>query len=731
MTRSSARPRSTRRVNTPTVLQMETMECGAAALGIILGYYRRFVPLTELRRICGVSRDGVLASQITHAAEHYGLRPKAQKLDAVQALSQRPPFIAYWNNNHFVVVEGHSRGKVYLNDPASGRKTISLKEFEESFSEVALKFEPGPDFKKGGHRSTIIPSLMEWSKGSRQAIFLVGAISLLLVVPTLFMSATLKVFIDEILAEKFDTWLFPLLVGLALAGVANALLTWFQQSVLLRLQIKFAASIATNLIWHMLKLPILFFTQRYYGDLISRLQSANFIANLLSSSLPTAVVSAISATAYAVIMGIFNLQLTLVALFLTLLNLLVVIRVQRRIRDLNASLLNTSAKITGAAMAGLRSISTLKATGAEGDFFGIWSGYQTNAINASQRLNRISTYLMAVPALLSSMTTAAVLGFGAVEIMAGNMSIGGLVAFQLLLSNFSGPVNHLMAFNDQMQTAVGHVNRLNDVFHCPTDPILEAQTKNEPAFQSSSARKDSANPKGQIELRNVSFRFVPTGPNVIENISLKIEAGQRIGLVGPSGSGKSTLLRLILGLYQPTEGEVLYDGRPITEFDRRSFAAAIGWVDKGSDLFEGSILDNLTLWDDAVPGATVIKGAKDACIHTTIMQRVGGYSAQVDEGGQNFSGGQQQRLEIARVLAQQPSILVLDEATSALDSQTEAEIIRNIQRRGVTSLMVAHRLSTIRDCETIYVLKDGHIIEAGGHRALMRKKGFYAELVWS
>lgn len=723
MTNTRSRHRN-RHVTTPTVLQMEAMECGAAALGIILGYNKRFVSLPELRRVSGVSRDGVRASQIVHAAEKFGLQAKAMQVDANQALDMAPPFIAFWNENHFLVVEGAKGDRVFLNDPAEGRRTVSFREFATSFSGVALELTPGPDFTRGGQRTTVIPSLLRWSRGSRRAIILVGAISLLLVVPTIVMSAVLKVFIDEVLVRKFDTWLFPLLFGLTLAGLLSAVLTWFQQSVLLRLQIKFSVTITTSFMWHLLSLPVLFFTQRYSGDLIARLQSANFIASLLAGPAPMAVVSALSVIAYATVMAMFSLELTAIAILMMLLNLIAIALVQRRIRDLNASLLNTSAKITGAAMAGLQSMETLKATGSEGDFFSIWSGYQTNAVNASQKLNRMSALLMAAPAFLSAATTAAVLGAGALLIIYSDLSIGGIVAFQLILTNFIGPIHQLIGFNSRMQRATGHVNRLNDVFETPPDVLLTNQDKEAKDIQSTALT-------GRIELRDVSFAFSPADPPVIKNVSLAIEPGERIGLVGHSGSGKSTLLRLILGLYQPTQGEVLYDGKPLSDIDRQLMTSAIGWVDQESKLFEGTILENLTLWDHTAPFSSVVQGARDACIHSTIMARVGGYSARVQEGGSNFSGGQQQRMEIARALARQPTVLVLDEATSALDSNTEAQIVGNVLRRGITSLTVAHRLSTIRDCETIFVLEGGKIVESGGHRSLLSRKGVYSKLVSS
>ncbi|XWN32759.1 MAG: NHLP family bacteriocin export ABC transporter peptidase/permease/ATPase subunit [Devosia sp.] len=741
------------RVSTPTVLQMESMECGAAALGMVLGFYRRFVPLEELRVACGVSRDGVKISHIRSAATEYGLDTKALQLTSDQALKLPPPFIAFWNNNHFVVVEGASHGRVFLNDPASGRRSVSRKDFDDSFSHVVLTLKPTRAFKQGGKRAHVFTALLQWTSGTRLALLMIAAISLLAVAPAILLPAFLKVFVDEVLVQRFDGWLFPLLLGLVIAAILNAALVWFQQTVLLRLQMKFAITLSARFLWHLLQLPITFFTQRYAGDIVSRVSSANFMAGLLSGPMPEIFVNVLTAAAYALILALFSPELTAIALGLTALNMVAVGLVQRRLRDLNASLLNTSAKVTGAAMAGLQSMETIKATGTESDFFRVWSGYQTNSVTTSQRLHRTSVLLNAMPTFLSAVTTAAVLSIGALLIISGSLSIGGLVAFQMLLGHFVGPVHQLIGFNTQVQEATGHVNRLNDVFLSPTDPLVRSQLGIDQAPPRPRGLKGMVSrviPKrrkpskpdaklqalpagavlsGRIELRDVSFAFTKLDPPFIKNVNISIEPGQRIALVGPSGSGKSTLLRLLLGLYQPTDGVVLYDGKPIHDVGRQAMTASVAWVDQDIYLFEGTVVENLTLWDDLAPWEAVVDASKDACIHEAIIDRAGGYGAKVQEGGRNFSGGQRQRLEIARALARQPSIIVLDEATSALDAYTEATVNRNIQRRGITSINVAHRLSTIRDCEMIYVIKDGQVVEQGGHRSLMRERGLYAELV--
>ncbi|MBZ6074814.1 NHLP family bacteriocin export ABC transporter peptidase/permease/ATPase subunit [Microvirga puerhi] len=714
------------RVTTPTVLQMESMECGAAVLGIMLGYYRRFVPLEELRVACGVSRDGVRISNILRAATQYGMKGGGLQLSADQALQLKPPFIAYWDANHFVVVEGANAHRVFINDPAFGRRSIGRKDFTDSFSNVILRLEPGPDFKPGGHRGHLLTTLYAWTDGSRPALGVIAAVTLLLVLPSVLLPAFLKVFIDEILVRGFSTWLFPLLIGFALAALLSGALTWLQQTMLLKLQTKFAITIATRFMWHMLRLPITFFNDRYAGDIASRVQSANHLASLLSGPLPTMAVNAMTAVGYALIMSLYSLPLTLIAGGLTALNAVAVSLLQRRLRDLNASLLNTSAKASGAAMAGLRSLDSIKATGTENDFFRVWAGYQTNSLNTSQELGRTSVALSAIPSILSHVTTAMVLGTGAFLIIDGRLSIGGLVAFQMLLGYFVGPIQQLIGFASQLQEASGHMSRLDDVLKNPLDPMLKALP--DPSLaQDGPSRLLS----GDIELQGVSFAFGSLDQPFIKDLSLKIQPGQRVAIVGRSGSGKSTLLRLLLGLYRPGAGAVLFDGRRIEDIPREVLTSSIAWVDQDIYLFEGTIAENLTLWDPATPWEAIVQAAKDSCIHDTIMSRTGGYDGKVQEGGGNFSGGQRQRLEIARALARQPSILVLDEATAALDTYTEELVDSSIRRRGMTCVIVAHRLSTVRDSDLILVVKDGAIVEQGTHHELVAKNGEYAELIAS
>ncbi len=712
-------------VHSPTLLQMEAVECGAASLGIMLGHYRRWVPLETLRVDTGVSRDGANAANILKAAALYGLEGRGRRLDLEQALALPPPFIVFWQFNHYLVVDGADASHVFLNDPAMGPRKVTHAEFSASFTGIVLQMTPGPEFKPGGQHDNLLESLGRRLRYSYGVMSLVMLASLLLVIPGLVAPALLKNFIDYVLIANTDTWILPLLVGLFLTAVFSAGLTWLQQRYLLAVRTKLAITSASEFLWHVLRVPVVFYTQRYVGDVTSRVQSCHRLATLLSGQVSTAILNLFVVVFYFAVMLIYSVPLALLVAGFSLINAGALFVVRKRMKDLSQRLLQQQAKLNGAAMAGLQAIETLKATGTENDFFATWAGYQTSNTNVQQSMGTVSIGLSSAPSFVNQALNGLVLGVGGLLIIDGQLTIGGLVAFQSLMGNFTDPVQQFVGFGSQLQQVKGDLRRLDDVLNYPLDPLANVD-------EAALTDPNSPPPRllsGRIEMRHVTFGYDRLGAPLIEDFNLSIAPGQRIALVGASGSGKSTLGRLFLGLYTPTSGEILYDSQPLSAIPRRVFTASVGAVDQEIRLFAGSVIDNLRLWDPTISEAQVVQAAKDACIHDDIAARPNGYRSEVGDAQARFSGGQAQRLEIARALARDPAILVLDEATSALEPMTEMAIDRHLRRRGCTCIIVAHRLSTIRDCDEIIVLDRGKIIERGDHDALVAARGRYFAMV--
>lgn len=715
-------------MKTPTVLQMEANECGAASLAMILGYYGRIVPLEILRADCGVSRDGSKAGNVLKAARKYGLEARGFKTEPEDLKTLPLPMILFWNFNHFLVLEGIKRRKVYLNDPASGRRTVTLEELDQAFTGVALIFERGPDFRKGGEKRSLFTSLNSRLSGSGKALAYAFLAGLLLVVPGLMMPTILKVFMDNIMVHGLSSWLKPLLIVMAATALLNAALTWRQQTCLLRLETKLALSFSARFFRHIFRLPIGFFAQRFGGEIGYRGQTNDRVAVLLSGDIAPNLLNLVAIVFYAVVMFQFDVILTLVGISAALLNLGALRFISRRRVDVNQRLLQEQGKLVGTTINGLQTIETLKATGAESDFFSRWAGYQAKTLNAQQELAVSTQYLSMIPTLLAGFNTVLILSLGAMRVMDGYLSIGMLLAFQMLMTNFSGPIKQIMDLGGKLQETVGDMNRLDDVFNYPVD----RQFAQEPEL-CREVIGDSELPKlsGYIELKNITFGYSSLEPPLIQGFTLNMTPGARVALVGATGSGKSTIAKLVTGLYEPWEGEILFDGKPRRELPRRLLTNSIAHVDQDIFLFAGPVRDNLTLWDKTMPKTVIMQAAKDACIHEDITARNEGYDSAVAENGGNFSGGERQRIEIARALAANPTILILDEATAALDVTTEKEVDDNIRRRGCTCLIVAHRLSTIRDCDEIIVLERGKVVQRGVHEDLKKVDGPYANLIGS
>jgi len=731
---ANAGSRKFRPVRTPTVLQMEAAECGAAALAIILEFHGRYVPLDVLRDDCGVSRDGSNALYIKEAAKRYGLEVKAFRKPAEGLTTRRPPFIVFWQWNHFLVVEGFARGRVYLNDPAIGRRTVGEDEFQRSYSGIAFTFEPGPQFVKQGRRPSALLGLVRRLSNSKTALVFVILAGLALVIPNLVSAAFQRVFIDDILVEGHLDWLKPLLLAMALTAVLRLVAASLQQLYLTRLEVRLTLVESIEFLWHALRLPVSFFQHRWTGDIVSRAASTVRVAQLMSGELATTAVSLLTLVVYVGVMLPYDPVLATVGVAIGSLNLVALQWFSRWRVDRNRGIEQIRGRLIGGVMWAIQIIESVKATGSESDLLVRWSGDQSRMINAEQTLGVCDVLLLTLPSFLVSLTAIAVLGLGGRQVIAGGLSIGLLVAFQSLLAGFNQPFQDLARLGAQVQELRADLDRIDDVRHRPIDSVFASV---DPIGAGSGPRagagSGSETPRlsGQLEFRRVTFGYNRSVEEpLIKEFSFVAKPGQRIALVGSSGSGKSTIGRLAAGLYQPWSGEILYDGKALAEIPRAVFVNSVELVDAEICLFEGSVRDNVTLWDDLILSERLIQAGVDAAIHRDLLARRGGYDAAVAEQARNFSGGQRQRLQIARALVRDPTLLILDEATSALDPKTERIVDDNLRRRGCTCLIIAHRLTTIRDCDEIIVLSGGRVVQRGTHDELIADtQGEYARLV--
>ncbi len=706
-----------RRVRTPTVIQMEAVECGAAALAMVLGYHRCIVPLEKLREECGVSRDGSKALNVVKAARNRGMEAKGFKYEIPHLAKIPLPAILFWDFNHFVVLEGFSRGgKVFhINDPGSGRRKVSQREFNESFTGVTLTFQPGPDFQKGGSQTSVLGFLIARLRGNKSAFLYSLLCVLLLVIPGLVIPAFSRIFVDDFLVGMEKTWLRPLLVGMGVAIFLQMALTGLQQFCLLRFRTKLAVAASGRFFRHLLRLPMNYFAQRFSGEIGSRLALNDEVAAVVGGELARISLELILVFFFGILMFFYDPVLAIITIVVALLNALVMQVVARVRADRNRVATQAYGKMLGTSINGLQMMETIKACGREDEFFSRWAGYQTRYLGEHQALNAFSQYVMTVPTLLNMTSSAVILGLGAFRIMDGMMTLGTFIAFQALAGQFNGPLQSLIHFGSSLPLLAANITRINDVFQAPQDSIYDRE-EGEPQPITSKLT-------GRLELREITFGYSPLEPQLIEGFSLNLAPGARVALVGASGSGKSTIAKLVSGLYRPWSGEVLFDGQRLDEIPRPLFASSVAMVDQEIVLFSGTIRDNLTFWDPSIPERAIHRAAQDAEIAQTILSRPGGYLSEVAEGGSNLSGGQRQRLEIARALIHDPTLLILDEATSALDATTEAAIIANLRRRGCACLIIAHRLSTIRDADEIIVMEAGRIVERGDFRTLYQQEG--------
>jgi NHLM bacteriocin system ABC transporter peptidase/ATP-binding protein len=718
---------SARRVRTPTVLQMEMTECGAAALGSVLAYHGRRVPLEELRVACGVSRDGSKASNIVRAARRYGLEATGMRREVDELLGGTFPVIVFWNFNHFLVVEGASRTKVWLNDPAMGPRTVSREEFAEGFTGVSLEFKKGASFTRGGAPAGVLSKLTGRLNGLRSGIATVVWISVMLVIPGMVVPGLTAAFVDKVLVQRFTGWLNPLLIGLAVALVVNLLLRSVQGLVLLRIELRLALEQSARFTWHVLTLPVAFFSQRHTGDLVNRVDANDRVATLLARDFGNAAANCVTAGFLGVVMISYDVTLAAIVLASAALNVVFVRLLQGSLANAAQRLQMEQSRLFSASVVGLQSIETLKATGSENDFFSRWAGYHARTVNSEQKLAIHQQSIDLLPPILLGLTSAAVLSVGALKVIHEDMTLGLLVAFQGLLGSFAAPVQQIVGVAARVQEASADLSRLDDVLNHKPDwrftPASDGPAK-APASAPASARA-----AGRLTMQGVSFGYDALEPPMIEDFSLDVAPGQWVALVGESGSGKSTLGKLITGLLEPRAGEILIDGHTLPAWGRERLSKIVASVDQDIHLFAGTVVDNVTLWDDTADHDQLVAAIDDAGLTPAVRAMPGNFKGAIEDGGRNLNGGERQRLEIARALVRNPAILVLDEATSGLDAMSESEILTAVRRRGMTCVLVAHRLSTIRDCDEIIVLERGKVVERGSHVSLIAAAGAYARLI--
>lgn len=707
-----------KRKKVETVLQMEAVECGAASLAMILGYYGAHVPLEELRYECGVSRDGTKAGNILRAARTYGLTAKGFKKEPSQLAEMPLPAVLHWNFQHFLVLEGIDDEKAWLNDPALGQRTVTLEQLDEAFTGVVLTFEPNDAFKKRGAPMRVWPKLLERIQGSKSALVFAVVAGLLLAVPGIVIPLLARIFVDEILVGGKTSWLLPLLAFAALLLVLQSGLGRLRAKNLLDFRTKLSVLGSARFIWHTLRIEPRFFEARLPGDVAMRAGLESSLAGTLAGQLASTFIDLLLVVFYLIVMLSFDVPLTLAAVTAAAINIVALRMIQSHRATLSNRASRAESNLNGVQSAGLMQIETLKSTGSESQFFERWAGNYAHVVNTKQESTDSNLRLSLVPALLGGISTAVILCWGATRVLDGAMTMGTLVAFQALTASFLGPVQRVLGLWSTVQMLPGNLVRLDDVLkQRVVDPFGEGN--------------DRTPLVGRVELEGVTFGYSPREPPLLDDFSLTVEPGQRVALVGSSGSGKSTIAKLIAGVYPPWAGTVLFDGRPPNTIDRRVFLDAFSVVNQEIILFEGTVRENLTFWDDSIPQEDVVRAAKDACIHEHIVGLPNGYDTKLEEAGRNLSGGQRQRLELARALVKNPALLVLDEATSALDSTVEQQIDRNLRRRGCTCLIVAHRLSTVRDADQIVVLERGKVVERGTHDDLYASDGTYRRLVAS
>ncbi len=711
-------------VKVPMIMQMEALECGAACLDMILAYHGKWLPLEKVRADCGVSRDGSNAKNMMVAARSYGFIAKGYKYGLEDIKNVKLPVIIHWNFNHFVVLTGFRKNKAVINDPARGKVEVSMEEFDQSFTGICLCFEPSEKFEKGGKKKSVIEFAKKRLAGTLGLIiFNLLVYTILCVLKLIYPVLNQRIFIDRVLSKESPDWLYPVLGGLILIAILQIIINVVSVLYKLKMEGKLAMVANTTFMWHVLRLPMNFFSQRNAGDIAYRQSSNQDIAKTLIGELYPVVLDFIMLVFYLILMIRISWILTLIGISSLVLDIFMVRTIADKEVNISRAQMRDQGNLASATVSGISMIETIKSAGAENGYFRRWSGFQAAVNTGSVRTARLYQFLGNVPEFVRELINIAIIIIGCMFIMQDGslFSLGILSLFQVYMSNFMTPVESFLELGKKIQTMRTNMERVEDVMNYEPDVKTEDN--------SDIIDKDYKKLSGSIEIKNVTFGYATLGEPVIHDFSMSIKPGSKVAFVGPSGCGKSTLSKLISGLYEPWSGEILFDGKKKSEIDRGVFTSSLAVVDQDIIIFEDSISENIKMWDKSIEDYEVIMAARDAQIHKDIMERDGGYNYKIIEKGKNFSGGQKQRLEIARVLAQDPTIIILDEATASLDAKTEYEVVKAIENRGITCIIIAHRLSTIRNCDEIVVLDEGRVIERGTHDELYNNGGVYTKLI--